>query len=321
MLLKKKQAVNIVGYMDDIDGVLRNLIKNEYFDLADANKELKERIKLHLDNVNASAINSQSSGYDLDDIKRKLDAIIKLFDLKNKEYKMSEDEEYEFKIEAEKINKIYDEVIEKHNALQKINNEYEDLKKLNDYLLNLKDTDKKLKELINMRYIKLKAGKLIKYNMDKIKKNYENIPAIVFKIYENKNEAFILVLVPDAMEIEVNRALNSLNFEEYKIDISCCNDESDYFNELNNKMESLKTKIESLDKELLNIKKNYTNDIMKYKTHLDLELYISRYKSNVAWISQFFFIAGYFPKKKREIIEKLLKPYSSRLIIDYCDLN
>ncbi|MCX7884330.1 MAG: hypothetical protein N2448_04790 [Caloramator sp.] len=320
MLSKRKQVVNIIGYMDDSESVLRNLIRNEYFDLADANKELKEKIKINLDEINTLEVNSQSDDYYLDEVKRKLDSIIKLFDLKNKEYKIYDDEEYDFKVEAQKINEIYDEVVNKYNTLHKIKNEYEDLKKLNNYLLNLKDSNN-FYELVNMRYVKFKCGKIIKYNMDKLKKNYENIPAIVFKIYENKDETFILVLVPNAMEIEVSRALSSLNFEEYKVDIKDFQDISEYVNALNNKIKSLKANIENLDKELLNIKNNYTNDIMKYKAHIEVEVDISKYKAHVAWINQFFFITGYFPKKKKQIIEKLLKPYSNRLIVNYCDLN
>src|SRR5690606_2741318 len=103
---------------------------------------------------------------------------------------------------------------------QNLQQRLQELQGLEEYLSYIKNLDFNLTEALNMQYIKLKFGKLSKYNMDKLKKNYENISAIVLKINTASEFDSIMIFVPKALENEVERALKSLNFEEFPINFT-----------------------------------------------------------------------------------------------------
>ncbi|QCX33038.1 hypothetical protein FDN13_04550 [Caloramator sp. E03] len=318
MIFNKRQTVNIIGYQDDSDRVLRNLVKSEYVQFIDARKEIEKRVDILKEAKDIIKIYTNNNNL-IEDTKRKLDAIIKILDMKLVLPKNQKVEEYDFNKDIEKINEIYREILDKNNALLKLKNELEDLKKLKEYLTVSKDVSENIDSLINMNYIRFKAGKLIKYSMDKMKKNYENIAAIIFKVYENKDEAFLFILIPEVMELEVNRVLNSLNFEEYKFEMGSAKCFKEYLEALKNRIEILNNNIMSLNDELLVIKEKLYKDIIKYKLHLNIEMQMEKIKSNVIMINNFFIIAASISKGKKKAVESLLEPFNERLIVNYCN--
>lgn len=318
MIFGKKQTVNIIGYEDDSDRVLRNLVKSQYIQFIDAREEIEKRTNIFKEVKDMININTNNDNF-IEDTKRKLDTILKILDIKLVFPNNQEIEEYDFNKDIEKINEIYRELVDKNNVILKVKNELEDLKKLQEYLTASKDVSKNIDSLINMNYIRFKAGKLIKYSMDKMKKNYENIAAIVFKVYENKDEAFIFILVPEVMELEVNRVLNSLSFEEYKFQMDSARCFKEYLEALKNRIEILNNKLRTFNDELLMIKEELYKDIIKYKLHLNIEMQMEKIKSNIITINNFFIIAASISKRNKKAVESLLEPFNERLIISYCD--
>lgn len=320
MSLKKVQPIDIIGHVDDMDKVLKRLVKNPFINIVNAYNELKERVPLPQEEYEGFLKNREySDNYDLDDVKYKLNTLLKIFELKPVNDDSFKNEEYDFKEDIKEINRIYEEVNEKYNRLLKINSEFEEIRKLEEYLFYMKNTSADFKELMGMKFIKFKVGKLLKYNMDKMKKNYENIPAVVFKLHEDKFKAVVLVLMPDAMEIEMKRVLESLNFEEYKFKMDGQSTIGEYAEALHRRNEEIKQSVNDLKAEILSAKDRYTGDILKYYSRLAVEYSILKYKSNIVRISDFFYIAGLVPKNKKYIIENELKPYDSRIIIRFED--
>lgn len=218
----------------------------------------------------------------------------KIPDLQNYEV-----EDYDFKEDVEKIDEIYKDLVEKNNLILKIKSEIDDLKKLKEYLTVSKKFNDYFIYLLNMNYVRFKFGKLMNYSMDKIKKNYENIAAIIFKIYKNKDETFVFILVPKVMELEVNRVLNSVNFKEYDLEGFEYKNLEEYLKVIEEKENILMKRLNYLNDELCLKKDKLYSDILKYTLHVNMEMEIQKLKPKIIKISDFFIIAACISMKKR----------------------
>ncbi|WDU82237.1 hypothetical protein [Caloramator sp. Dgby_cultured_2] len=106
---------------------------------------------------------------------------------------------------------------EKSKEYENLKREEAELDNLITYIIHLKDLNFRINDILNMEFIDFKIGKINKYDLQKVKKNYENIPGIVLKINQNPDYSFILIFYPKAVENEMIKILNSINFEEFKI--------------------------------------------------------------------------------------------------------
>lgn len=324
MAVEKMEMVNIIGQMDLIDDVLKKIILSGSLHPVNALGEIQQSnfpITEARDNVDAvidyNFIKQYTSLRDLNDVQNKIDALYEIFEMKKKLRKEHIIEEYSFERDLESINEIYKSVEEKHNKLRELKDEHDELEVIEDYLGPIKEYDFDLNEAANMKYINLKLGKVTKYNMDKLKKNYENIPAIVLRIDSDINYSKILVLVPRSIEFEVDRILNSLNFNEFKLNVSFEGSPLKWLENISIRKTQILKEIDFIKSQLLSIKQREEKKLEKYYSRLYMEYKLEELKTQMAVTNQFFYLTGWVPGGKMKNLEMALEAQEKNLIIIY----
>lgn len=135
--------------------------------------------------------------------------------------------------------------------------------------------------LRNLSYIQYEIGTMSKESSLHIKKNYENMSALVFRIGEiqDSNEDIYMVFYLKELEEETIRLLKSLNWHKIHIDgelegnIEVCKRNNE------KKIEILKKQISVLEKDLYESRVNLLKNLNKIYTRLQLELRILELKA------------------------------------------
>lgn len=322
MAVEKMEILDIVGHMDNVDDIARRIVLSSAVHMVNAITEVQQSnfpILQAQGDVDAvldySYIRQYSSEKDFDDIEMKLKVLMETMEIKKKVTPQYYREEYNFSKDLERINKGYDLINQKYEEINKLYNEIDELKRLEENIGHFKYIDVNFNDLLDMKYIKMKLGCLPKYNMDKLKKNYENISAIVIKLYQDPKEVFVMVFVPRSVEIEVDRVLVSLNFEEYRTNFTFNGSPTDWVESSIRRRDEITQRIEGIRAEISDFKEEYYQDVEKYYSRLQMEYKIEELKSYIVCTNEFFYLTGWVPlSKKQDIIDNLSK-YDDRLII------
>lgn len=322
MAVEKMEMIDIVGHMDNVDDIARRIVLSSSVHMVSAITEVNQNnfpILKAQENVDAvldySYIKQYSSQKKLSEIETKINGLMEILDLKKRVNPAHFKEEYDFTQNSEKIEEVYRLVSEKHERVKELDCEINELEELQKYLTHLKYMDINFNELINMKYINMKLGRMTRYNMDKLKKNYENISALVFKLYQDTEEVLVMIFVPLSVEIEVERVLASLNFDEYKLKTSFQGSPSEWMDNINIRKNEIKKEIQDIKNEMQYIKKEFSKDVEKYYSRLQMEYKIEELKSYIVCTNEFFYLTGWVPKYKKEELLESLSKYEDSLII------
>ena len=151
-----------------------------------------------------------------------------------------------------------------------------------------------------MEYINVKFGRLTKYDMDKLKKNYENLSAIVLKINTDADFVSVMVFVPKSVEAVVERALKSLSFDEFVPGFRFEGTPADWLVQIAAKEKEISEEIERIRQEMIHFKKKYGKDIQKYYSRLQLEYKVEEVKSSMACTNEFFYMTGWIRRAEKQ---------------------
>lgn len=322
MAVEKMEMIDIVGHMDNIDDIARRIVLSSSVHMISAITEVNHNnfpILKAQENVDAvldySYIKQYSSQKNLYDIEAKLNALMEILEIKKRVNPSYYKEEYDFSQDIQEIDKVYKLVSEKHERLKALDSELKELDELQEYLSHMKHMDVNLSELMDMKYIDMKLGRMTPYNMDKLKKNYENISALVFKLYQNSEDVLVMIFVPISIEMEVERVLISLNFDEYKFDSRFQGNPFEWINMSNARKNEIKKEVQAIRNEMKSIYKEYSSNVGKYYSRLYMEYKIEELKSYIVCTDEFFYLAGWVPKYKKNELLSSLADYEERLII------
>lgn len=137
--------------------------------------------------------------------------------------------------------------------------------------------------LNSLKYIKYEVGMLSRENRLHIKKNYENISALVFEIgeVEASKEDIYIVFYLGELEEETHKLLKSLNWQVLEIDedlrdgVETCKAENE------KKLEILKKQISVLEKDIFETKSELVSKLGRIYSRMQLELKILEIKEQL----------------------------------------
>ncbi|MCX7950899.1 MAG: hypothetical protein N2594_02995 [Clostridiales bacterium] len=324
MAVAKMEFINIIGHMDILDEIAKRIVMSSSIHVVNAMSEINENnfpILQAKDDVEAlidyNYIRPYQSKVDLNEINKIYNNLVDAFEVKKKYKKKYIEDEYTFNLDVEKLKKIHTEVNEENSLLINLENEFKQICELEGYIKNIKNVDVDLNELFNMKYIKVAFGKLSSYNMDKLKKNYENISAIVLKLNQDAEYSTIMVFVPKVVEIEVKRVLDSLEFEEFDFSIKFSGTPIEWIEGIESRKNYISREISKIKNKIREVKGEYLNFIEMFYSKLLMQTKIEELKSNLACTNEFFYMSGWIPIFKKQYFLKCLGELEEKLIIIY----
>nr|WP_225877772.1 V-type ATPase 116kDa subunit family protein [Alkalibacter mobilis] len=217
---------------------------------------------------------------------------------------------------------IYNSLHKRHKVLRLFQNDLDLMNQSIKAYEYLRDSDIQMSELNNLKYFNCVLGSLSKENVEKLKRNYGNITAVVVHVGTEENNEVYLVISPKDLETETNRILRSLNFkiieglrEEYD------KKPEEIIDWLKMKRETFKEKADTLEREIETIKDEYREESNFAFNVFHLYGRIEEIKKQMAFSEEHFYFSGWIPKKMKHSIKHKLSQFKDIIIMFNEDYN
>lgn len=213
---------------------------------------------------------------------------------------------------VEEINIKYDENIKIINDLvltnNEISNKIEELSKIE----NLKYD---VKKLYNMKYIKFRYGVISKKNLFEIKKEIDNLNVILFEIYEENENVWIMYFTTEQFVGGIDSIFNIQKFERKLLPDDIDGMPKEYILKLKEKIKQNEIKISNCKQELDNQKKVAITNLIFYYRELQTYDKINTLKKYIAHDqNDTFYLVVWISEENFKFLEEKLKLFQD---IDY----
>ncbi len=324
MSVEKMTMMNIIGKVDEVDGVLKDLLKTRKVDLVSALTQIEENnflFDVSDENVDRLIDLNYITSYEKDD---KFEEVIKkgedLKSILNIDFDSSAVD-----VNAEMMNReaIEDEIEKIYQEIQEPKTMIHALEKEVSYLENfhansfkeVQDFPVTIGELRDMEYFSFKMGILSKEDRYKLKKNYENILAILLHTGTSVDGEVYFVLYPTKLEEEMKRILRSLNFREIVIPREYSGTPQEIREKLEKNKERLHGEIQGQQKVLEEIKNRNKDRIKGLLDQLWLISKLDGIKEKIAISKKYFYFSGWVAESDVPEMKNTLQGHEDMLVM------
>lgn len=330
MAVEKMTMMNIIGNISDVDNVLKDIILSGKVNLVSALSQIEdnsfvfnvkdENLEKVID-LNYITSFSRDKGYE--ELLKKGEELEEVLNIKSNYLNLNLKDNMDIDEISQIIDNIYKEVKEPSEILKSTKEELEKIENFYKNFSEIRDINTPIESLRELSYFDFRFGILSKEDRIKLKKNYDNILAVILHTGTGKEGEVYLVLYPSNIREEMNRILKSLNFKEIQVQDEYKGTPIEMIEYLRDKKERLKRDIDSLEKKLWNLREVHKDTIISLVNQLRTKEKIEDIKEELARSNKFFYLSGWVSKKDKEIIGEMLKEYKDILVIfkDETDLT
>ena len=324
MAIEKMKLLNLVGALGEENAILQELV-------------LCENVHLNLDHSDAydnsyimheyeammpsgTAIIRQEENYS--EMQAKLGEVISQVD------KMSSDLGLKIKVAKEGI-KAYtkEQAIQDLNDLQdKIGPSLEAINEKKERVKELQVIDQRL-SCINKRFdfsalntltfFEYEIGTLLKDNRIHIRKNYENISALVFEIgeIEDSKEDIYIVIYPTEFKDETQKILKSLNWNKLDINVELQGNVDHIRKDISSKISVLEKQVARLERDVFENKEATAILLNRIYSRMQLELKICIIKEQMFRGNNVFVLSAWIKEKDYGVLEERIASITDKYVM------
>ena len=328
MSVENMTMMDIVGNISDVDNVLKKILLSNKVDLVSAISQIEdnsfllsvkdENIEKVIDLNNIKPFRKDKN---YEEVLKAGEQIREILNLNPNYNNPNILEDIDISKISEEINQISEEI---KSPSEKINSLKSELVKIEEHNKNFqytKDLTIPMEDLRNLQNFEYKLGVLSKEDRLKLKKNYDNILAIVIHTgTSNDGEAF-LALYPTSLKKEMKRILNSLNFREIKVPEEYQGTPWEIKNCLEAKKVELETEIALLQQTLHNLKEKFKERALFLLGQINLHVQLDSIKEKLVRSERFFYLSGWVSENDKAELEGLLGKFDDMLIVFKNDTN
>lgn len=323
MSVERMTMMNIIGKVEETDLVLKDILQSGKVDLVDAMTQIEENNFLfdvsdeNIDRlIDLNNITTFEKDERYEELLKKGEELKKILGIETG----SEKHETSIQMNREDIlaelNDICEEVTEPNVMLQAMKKE---LDYLEDFYANsfkeLKEFTVPISSLREMEYFSFKMGILSKEDRHKLKKNYENILAILLHTGTSAEGEVYFVLYPTSLEEEMKRILRSLNFREIMIPKEYSGTPLEIREQIIKNKDRLRREINGQEDRLSEIKAKYGDRIEHLIAQVKLLSKLDNIKEKVAFSKRFFYMSGWVAKSDKASMKSNLENHNETLVI------
>jgi len=214
-----------------------------------------------------------------------------------------------------KIRSTADEIEEKARLIDKKREYINNLKYLSRLSIDIS-------RFIGMKYLVFRLIKISRENYDKLKKNYENIPAVVLKVAVEGKHVIVASITPVNLEETLEKIFSSLNYTILAIPREFSGTATEITEELTKSIDEDQKVIESFKKSLEDYRIKYIKEFKKGYSRLEMEKKIEELKSEIAMGDKLFFMFGFVPVSNvTKLKSELENQFGDKVIILVDDIN
>lgn len=330
MSVEKMTMMNVIGNISDVDNVLKDIILSGKVDLVSALSQIEDNSFVfnvkdeNLEKViDLNYITSFSKDKNYEELLKKGEELESILNMKSNYMESNLKVDIDILKASDELSRIYEEVKMPSEELKKAQEELGEIEDFYKSFSNIRDINIPIENLRSLSHFDFRFGILSKEDRIKLKKNYENILAIILHTGTGKEGEVYLTIYPSNIREEMNRILRSLNFKEIQVPEEYKGTPIEMVKYLEAKKERLQKDIDSLERKLSNLKEIHQDAIISAVNQLKTKEKIEDIKEELARSNKFFYLSGWVSKKDKEKLGEILKGYKDMLVMfkDETDLT
>lgn len=192
------------------------------------------------------------------------------------------------------------------------------LQDLRDKIDSIIDKDIDFGKIANLNYFDYEVGSFSIENKSSLKKNYENLTAIVLKIGNMKSsyEDLYMIIYPKQFKEETASLLKSLNWNKLEIPEEYIGTPAEKLIQIDSTIENLKKEIDSLNKSIDEERENNKQTLIKIYNLFILEDKIAEIEQRAEFGNNAFSIDVWVKDSDKEEIEKAISKVTKKYRIN-----
>ncbi|MCQ4922526.1 hypothetical protein NE686_05475 [Tissierella carlieri] len=330
MSVEKMTMMNVIGNISDVDNVLKDIILSGKVDLVSALSQIEDNSFVfnvkdeNLEKViDLNYITSFSKDKNYEELLKKGEELESILNMKSNYMESNLKVDIDILKASDELSSIYEEVKIPSEELKKAQEELVEIEDFYKSFSNIRDINIPIENLRGLSHFDFRFGILSKEDRIKLKKNYENILAIILHTGTGKEGEVYLTIYPSNIREEMNRILRSLNFKEIQVPEEYKGTPIEMVKYLKAKKEKLQKDIDALERKLSNLREIHQDAIISAVNQLKTKEKIEDIKEELARSNKFFYLSGWVSKKDKEKLGEILKGYKDMLVMfkDETDLT
>lgn len=308
--------INLVGSIEDVDKISRQIILSGNLDVVSALNEIKQsRFNLDVTEKNVESLAGMASVHPLtlhEGYKKALEKMKLIEKIYDESFDIKEEyinENCSLDAMEKNMDELYNKILPIMNKREKIKNDIDNIQKSLDNIKLIEGLDIELEKLDDMKRFNYYFGLLSKENRIKLKKNYENIPAIVLHEDTLNSGELYLVIYPVDLGKETERILRSLSFKKLDIKKGFKGKPKDIIQQLNQEKHNKKSELLKVIEKLENFKQENRKTIERCYSIFKLQERVNSLKKLMVATKYFFYLSAWIPTNCTEEFESRLKDF------------
>ncbi|MFA9397372.1 MAG: V-type ATP synthase subunit I [Clostridiaceae bacterium] len=323
MSIEKMKMVNILGHLDDLDILAKNIVLSDSMHMVDAKIQLDTSnfsIQTNEENKQALEESSYITPYlkqkEYTDVSSKMSRILELNTVKFNSAISEDNLIWDYSEIEIKINNLYEKFNKFYENIKFQNKEKEDNEEVISHLEFLKKLDIPISHMSTLKNFVFTVYRVSKINMLKLRDNYDNIPSIIIKISESEHHEVFIAFTPFVLKIEAERVFKSLNCKIITVPENFEGKPLQIMENLINRNKELDEDIYEENKEVELLSKQYYELINILSKSLELEIKAEQVKANTGCTKDFFFLSGWVPESFYDKFIKKINKLENKFIVD-----
>ncbi|WP_138159562.1 V-type ATP synthase subunit I [Peptoniphilus catoniae] len=323
MAVEKMKAVDLIGDLSVMDQVIIDILKTGSMEFVDAQRQIDNNaFNFNLEdeeNLQRTIELNYVEGFEKDKNKaenpEKAEEIMDFFGI-NKV-----DNRYLNNISnVDGFKDLFVKVQDLISQSKEVSQNLKMIKSLKENYLMFKDVNVDFEKLSNLEYFDVRFGILDKEARYKLRKNYENILAVIFHTGTiDKNEIY-LAIFPKEVANEINTILRSLNWQDVNIKGKYKGTGQEIIEKISLEEKELEEKAKSIGEEKEELYKNKKSEIETMILKMLLSEKVDEAKEKMVKSKNYFYLSGFIAKRDEENLKEVLSKYKG-LGINFKDLK
>lgn len=204
------------------------------------------------------------------------------------------------------------------NEINDMKQQIKDLTDLRIKIDSIIDKSIQFNKIADLNYFDYEIGTFTSENKARLKRNYENLSAIVLRIGVIKSSAedLYMIIYPKQFKEETENLLKSLNWNELVIPDEFCCTVSDMIEQIDAKVTILQNQISELSASIEQGKENIKKKILKIYNIFNLEDKIAELESRADFSNNSFVLDVWVNEEDKTCVEKAIASVTDKYLIN-----
>lgn len=297
MSIEKMFFVNVAGPIKALDYfVIKNILPYDV--------QLVNAITI-LDSVKGLSPFSTQNPYE--NIRKKLTTLSADMDIELTQVAL-DDQQINCALDVEPvIHDLSDELSELKKKKQDLEKKIKRKLRIKKQIIPIQNVDIEIDKLFSFEFMKFRFGKMPKESFEKLEHYVEDLEVVVFKVFEEDDEVFLLYFMPGIVKESIDSLFASLYFERIRISDEVKGHPDDALKHIDENIVELECELEMVEGQIEEFYRNNRDkivDIYNIINQLDQVFEVRRY---VVHSKDAFYLTGWIPQSHLDDFMALIK--------------